>query len=460
MKKAVLILSILLTSLTGYSQNIAGQWYGLLKVGTLQLRIGFNISKTETGYSSTLDSPDQGAKNIPVQTTTFENAVLKIDAKNLGIAYEGVLQNDSIMGDLKQRGQVISLNLSRNKIEKELAKRPQEPVKPYPYYSEDITFENADAKITLAGTLTLPSKTGKFPVVVLITGSGPQNRDEEMFGHKPFLVLADYLTKQGIGVLRFDDRGVAQSKGNFKTATTVEFAADVTAAVSYLKTRNDININKIGLIGHSEGGIIAPMVAVKSKDIKFIVLLAGTGIPGDSVLLLQNELLTKAAYRTDKDWQDNKRFIQGAYEIVKKDTNTDSLKKDLKTYVTTAPAVTKKGMSDADFSNLFISQLANPWMQYFIKYDPSIVLRKVKCPVLALNGENDLQVAAQANLQAIKKALEAGGNKNVTIKELPKLNHLLQESTTGSLDEYAKIEQTFSPVALQELTNWILARIK
>lgn len=277
--------------------------------------------------------------------------------------------------------------------------------------------------------------------------------------------MADHLTKNGIAVLRFDDRGTAESTGDFGTATSLDFATDVESAIMYLQTRKEINKNQIGLIGHSEGGIIAPMVAVKSKDISFIVLLAGTGIRGDQLLLLQQELIGKALGVSEEELQKTKSINKAAFDIVIKSTNIKSLKTELTNYIEQTlkdnPESEKPaGMSDDDFIKLQVNQLTSPWMQYFIKYNPAIILEKVKCPVLAINGEKDLQVPAKVNLETIKKALEKGGNKKVTIKELPNLNHLFQECNTGSPSEYATIEQTFSPIALTEITNWIMKQVK
>nr|MDA3862160.1 alpha/beta hydrolase [Melioribacteraceae bacterium] len=428
MKKLLLIILTVLTTLSIYGQDITGQWNGVLKVQGTQLRIVFNINEVENGYSSTMDSPDQGAKGIPVTSTSFENSTLKLAILNAGIEYEGVLGNDNIVvGNFKQAGQSFSMNLSKEMVEKEKINRPQEPTKPYPYYSEDVTFENKKAGVVLAGTLTLPRKDGIFPVVVLISGSGPQNRDEELLGHKPFLVLSDYLTKNGIAVLRFDDRGTALSNGDFKTATSFDFSNDVEAGVQYLKTRKEINKNKIGLIGHSEGGIIAPMVASRSNDIAYIVLLAGTGIPGDQLLLLQQKLIGKASGISDDDLLKNEITNKKAFEIVNKSTNSEQLKTDLTNYIKQTlednpNAEQPEGMSEDYFIKLQVDQIISPWMLYFIKYNPAPTLEKVKCPVLAINGEKDLQVPPTENLGAIKKALEKGGNKKVTAKELPKLN--------------------------------------
>lgn len=459
------VLGILAATLA-FGQDITGQWNGVLKVQGTQLRIVFNIIKAENGLSSTMDSPDQGAKGIPVTSTNFENQTLKLAVANLKIEYEGILDKDNIIvGNFQQAGMSFPMNLSKEKIEKEKLVRPQEPKKPYSYYEEEVTFENAPAGITLAGTLTLPSKEGNFPAVILITGSGPQNRDEELMGHKPFLVLSDYLTKNGIAVLRFDDRGTGASKGDFKTATSVDLSTDVSAGVSYLLSRKEINKKKIGLIGHSEGGIIAPMVANSSKNVAFIVLLAGTGIPGDQLLLLQQELIGKASGLSDEDLKKARMINLGAYELVEKANTTDQLKVDMTNYIKkslaeSGNAFKPEGMTEDDFVKLQVDQITSPWMLYFIKYNPAGALEKVRCPVLALNGEKDLQVPPKENLGAIKNALAKGGNKKVTAIELPGLNHLFQECKTGSPAEYGTIEQTFSPTALTEILKWIQIQTK
>jgi pimeloyl-ACP methyl ester carboxylesterase len=338
-------------------------------------------------------------------------------------------------------------------------------VKPYSYNAEEVTFTNSKANIQLAGTFTFPKREGKFPAVILISGSGPQNRDEELMGHKPFLVLSDYLTKAGIAVLRFDDRGVGQSKGDFKSATTVDFASDVESAIDYLKTRKEILANGIGLVGHSEGGIIAPMVAVQPGKVNYIVLLAGTGIRGDKLLLLQQELVAKASGTKDAEIQQTREVNAGAFEILLKSSSAEAAKPDLKRYLSAAmkkyPDDTKpKGMTEDEFIALQLNQITAPWMYFFIRYDPSVALEKVKCPVLALNGEKDLQVPAKVNLPAIEKALKKGGNQHFTTRELPGLNHLFQECKTGAPTEYATIEQTFSPVAMGEVAKWILQQTK
>lgn len=465
MKNITLVLFTALITISIYGQDITGQWYGVLKVQGTQLRLVFDINKTDSGYKATMDSPDQGAKGIPVTSSTFENSILKIEIVNAAITYEATLNNDdAFIGTFKQGGQEFPMNLSRSPIKKEKVKRPQEPTKPYPYYSEDVIFQNSKANISLSGTLTLPKKEGYFPVVILISGSGAQNRDEELLDHKPFLVLSDYLTKNGIAVLRYDDRGTAESSGDFSTATSADFATDVNSAIAYLKTRKEINKKSIGLVGHSEGGIIAPMVASTSKDVAFIILLAGVGIQGDQLLLLQQKLIGKASGVSDEDLISNELTNSKLFDLVKQSKSAEQLNIELTKYIKQTlidNPNTKKpdGMSDSNFIKLQVTQIANPWMQYFIKYNPTATLEKVKCPVLALNGEKDLQVPSKINLEAIKEALEKGGNKNVTTKELPNLNHLFQECVTGLPIEYATIEQTFAPLALAEISNWILRQI-
>jgi pimeloyl-ACP methyl ester carboxylesterase len=460
MKRFIILSIIMLASLNSWGQDMTGQWNGVLKVQGTQLRLVFHI--TETG--ATMDSPDQGVTGISVTTATFNNPVLKITIADAGIEYEGTLGEDGVVtGTFKQMGQSFPLNLSRTTVEKETVVRTQEPAKPYPYHEEEVSFENEEAGITLAGTLTMPEKEGIFPAVVLISGSGAQNRDEELMGHKPFLVIADYLTRNGIAVLRFDDRGTAASTGDFKTATSFDFSKDVESAVRYLQTRKEINRKKIGLIGHSEGGMIAPMLASRSEDIAFIVLLAGIGISGDQLLLSQQEAIYTASGMSVAEWETIRAINAKAFEMVVQSTDPEQLKIDLTEYLKQIlkdhPDQKPQDMSEEQFIQLSVTQMTSPWMIHFIKYNPIPALEKTKCPVLALNGEKDLQVLAKENLEAIRSALIKGGNEQITVKAFPGLNHLFQECTTCLLSEYAVIEQTFSPVVLDEILQWIKKQI-
>jgi pimeloyl-ACP methyl ester carboxylesterase len=466
MKRLAFLMFLSLASLSGWGQDITGDWSGILKVQGMQLRLVFHIRQAAAGYEATMDSPDQNAKGIPVTSVSFESAVLKIAAANMGFEYEGTLGADGgVTGTFRQMGQAFPLSLSRKAAEKEPTLRPQEPTKPYPYYEEEVSFENREDGVTLAGTLTLPQREGVFPAVVLVSGSGAQNRDEELMGHKPFLVIADYLTRNGIAVLRFDDRGAAASTGNFAAATGYDFSKDVEAGVKYLKTRREVNRKKIGLVGHSEGGVVAPMVAARSKDVAFIVLLAGTGLRGDQILLMQQDLIAKGYGAGEEDRKQAQAINAAIFSIVLQSTDAEQLKADLADYlrqtVKSIPDTEKtKAMYDDNFIASSVEQMSSPWMQHFIRHDPAPVLEKVRCPVLALNGEKDVQVPARANLEAIRAALAKGGNRRVTAKELPGLNHLFQECTTGSPAEYGTIAQTFSPVALKEMLTWIKAQVQ
>jgi pimeloyl-ACP methyl ester carboxylesterase len=335
--------------------------------------------------------------------------------------------------------------------------RPQEPKKPYPYDEEEVDYENKRDGVKLAGTLTLPRGKGPFPAALLITGSGPQDRNESLLGHKPFLVLADYLTRQGIVVLRVDDRGVGGSTGSVPDSTTENFAADVTTGIEFLKTRKEIDPKHIGLIGHSEGGLIAPLVAAQNGDVAFIVLMAGTGLTGEEILYLQGALILKAGGASAEQLAKQRATQEGMFKILKEEKDPATAEKRLHEELSRNLTEEAKKKSEQAIAAQ-IKRANTPWFRYFLTLDPRPALRKVKCPVLALNGENDLQVPATENLREIEAALKAGGNKDVTIVSLPKLNHLFQTSETGSMSEYAKIEETIAPVALKTIGDWVLKR--
>jgi len=466
MKNFLLLLNIFFSVSSLLAQEITGTWNGTLNVQGTRLQLAFNIAENEKGYSATMDSPDKGVKDIPVATTTFENSTITFEIPTARISYEGVFKDSLIVGTFTQNNQDFPLNLTQQITEEEEAQRPQDPVKPYPYISENVSFINKKANITLAGTLTLPKKsTEDFPVVILISGSGPQNRDEELMGHKPFLILSDYLTRNGIAVLRYDDRGFGESTGDFSSATTADFATDVESAIAYLKSRKEINKNNIGLIGHSEGGLIAPMVAAQSKDVDFIVLMAGSGIRGDKLLLLQEELIENALGTSETEIRNLLQTNSKIFDVIVNAKDDTILKSKLrvtldKSLEEDAAIKIPDGMTKEEFISAQVNQFTSPWVKYFLRYNPSKILESVKCPVLAINGEKDLQVAPKENLSAIKDALQNGGNEMVTVKEYENLNHLFQESDTGSPMEYSVIEQTMAPIVLREITEWIRLQTK
>jgi fermentation-respiration switch protein FrsA (DUF1100 family) len=430
--------------------DIDGTWMGTLDLGTAKLRVVFHIINTEDGLIATMDSPDQGAKGMPTTSVTRDGMNLKIEAKSISAVFEGKIAADlaSIDGTFTQMGAPHPLLLKRVKDQAELElKRPQNPVKPYPYREEEVTYENKVENVTLAATLTLPQGKGPFPGVVLITGSGPQDRDETLLGHKPFLVLSDYLTRHGIAVLRADDRGTGKSTGVFANATTADFATDTEAGIAYLKTRPEVDPHKIGLVGQSEGGVIAPMIAARNKDIAFIVMMAGTGVPGDQILPAQSEAIEIASGKSPEEAAKDAAKEREMLTLVETEKDPSTLEKDLKEKMTGEVPEAQIGMQ--------IKQLTSPWFRYFLTYDPATALRKVTCPVLAINGSLDKQVLADQNLPAIHKALQEAGNKHAEIDELPGLNHLFQTAKNGAPSEYAQIEETMSPLALEKIAAWI-----
>jgi len=433
--------------------DIDGAWMGSLDTGVIKLRVVFHIVNTEDGLTATLDSPDQGTKGLPVASVTRDGASLKMEAKQIGGVFEGkiVADRSAIDGTWTQGGRSLPLVLKPVKDKSELErKRPQNPTKPYPYGEEEVFFDNTAQHVTLAATLTIPPGKTPFPAVLLITGSGPQDRDESLMEHKPFLVLSDYLTRKGIAVLRADDRGVGKSTGNFATATTADFATDTEAGVTYLKTRSEVNPRKIGLIGHSEGGVIAPMVAARNPDVAFIVMMAGTGVPGDALLAAQVEAIGLASGESPEEAAKGAAKERGILTLVETERDEAALAKEVK----------EKMAGDVPEAQIGaqLKRITSPWFRYFLTYDPATALRKVTCPVLALNGEKDTQVPPKQNLPAIRKALEQAGNKHFEIDELPGLNHLFQTAKTGAPAEYAEIEETISPVALEKVANWILTQ--
>ena len=445
-----------------FEDNLVGIWQGKLEVPGMSLRIVFNIAKDEKGkLTATMDSPDQRIEGIPVEEVTFKDGILHLEVKSARGFFEGKVQEDflSIEGELNQAGQSFPLVLER--VE-EIAKinRPQEPKKPYPYKEEEVTYENKDAGITLAGTLTFPFEKGPFPAVLLITGSGAQDRNETAANHKPFLVWADYLTRLGIAVLRVDDRGVGGSTGDFLQATSEDFAGDVLAGIEYLKSRKEIDPRQIGLIGHSEGAIIAPMVASQSPDVAFIVMMAGTGLTGEEILYLQSALILKVNGVSDELITKSRALQESIYTVLKIEKDNTVAAEELHGIIENAKLQLSEEEREKILFGAFIEPPIKliPWYRYFLTNDPKTALMKLKCPVLAINGEKDLQALPKESLQSIEEALIAGGNKDYTLKELPNLNHLFQTTQTGAPSEYGQIEETIAPEALDLVGKWILDR--
>lgn len=346
------------------------------------------------------------------------------------------------------------------------ANRSQEPVPPLPYAALEVTYANPAAGIELAGTLTVPPGEGPFPAVVLVSGSGPQDRDSDVFGHKPFLVLSDYLTRRGIAVLRSDDRGVGASGGDFVSATTEDFASDASAAAAWLRARPEVDGDAVGVVGMSEGGLVAPMVAARG-DVAYVVLMAAPGTPGERILLRQSELIARAMGAPDGQIDYNRSVQEGVFEVIVSEPDPAErarrIEETLRARFAELSAAEKAAVgltpaAEAQFIASQVEQLATPWFRFFLLHDPTETLRRVRVPVLAMGGGLDLQVPAEENLAAIEAALREGGNQDVTIVRLPGLNHLFQPAASGAPAEYPLISETMSEEAMETVAAWILER--
>jgi fermentation-respiration switch protein FrsA (DUF1100 family) len=452
---------VLLSFLLSNAQEFEGSWTG----GIQGMPLVFEISNTDGNYSAKMQSPSQSKTFLPMDTTSVEGSKISLVLNAYKIKYEGDLKGGKIIGSFTQGGFSAEMNLEKKAYVEVQPNRPQEPKAPFPYKTEDVFFTNPKANnIKLAGTLTLPSGEKNLPVAILISGSGPQDRNEELLGHKPFLVLADYLTRNGIAVLRYDDRGVAESEGIHKDATSADFATDVEAAVNYLKTRKDINKKQIGLIGHSEGGLIAPIViANNKKDVAFFVSLAGPGLRGDQVLLPQMRKGAELQGAPEKELNFEMNLMDQVFQkiLASKNFTNEALQQELKIMMTAAATKAPDALQ-SKYSEQYITevskQFSGNWMRFFLTYDPATNLEKVSCPVLAINGSLDYQVIPEINLAGMKSAFAKAKNKDVTLTTLPGLNHLFQNATTGSGVEYDQIEETFDPETLQLITSWINKR--
>ena len=432
-----------------------GLWQAALEANGLRLRFQLHVSHDDQKQLvAALDSPDMGISGLPAVKVSQKLNVLHFEIPIVEGVYEGTINptKSVIAGTWTQGGITRNLKFQRSDQLLELV-RPQNPAKPYPYREEQASFANPQAQVSLAANLTLPPGPGPFPAAILIAESGPQDRDETVAGHRPFLVLADYLTRKGLAVLRYDKRGIGKSTGNFDQATTEDFASDAAAAVAYLKSQKGIDAGKIGLIGHGEGGIIAPLMASRSTDVAWMVLLAAPGLKGEDVMLLQSELILKAAGFDEDRIAKARDFNRQSYDLARKERDAEALEAKLSDLVdstgmsTTLPPTTLKPQA---------RMMTSPWFRFVLDYDPVPALEKTHCPVLALNGDKDLQMAPKENLAQIQRALQQGGNKDFQTKELPGLNHLFQRAPTGSPNEYGGIEETFSPEALSLISDWIL----
>ena len=445
----ILFLTYALTGSVCYGQDnpIEGYWKGKLDLGLQKMEMGFNIMAVDSGISATLDVPAQSAFDIPVEETTFRDGQLNILMTSMEASYSGTLIGDDIEGVFTQRG--ISFPLNLKKGEKEPVKvRPQDPEPPFNYCIEEVSFVNEKEDNILTGTLTIPEGEGPFTAVILVSGSGQQNRDEEIENHRPFWVIADYLTRQGIAVLRYDDRGMGGSTGEVMMATSMDFSYDTEAAFDFLRNRKEINASRIGIIGHSEGGLINFMVAARRPEVAFLISLAGPAVNGIEISKAQTEAMLRASGMSEEMIAFTQNSNKQLFDIVEASNDreeADSLMRQL-----------VKGWGyNEELTEQTVSRCALPWMYYFMKYDPTDAIVKTNCPVLLLNGSKDLQVLVSQNFPVYETIIAEYGKTNITLHELPGLNHLFQHCETGLMDEYFTIDETISPEVLEMIVDFV-----
>jgi pimeloyl-ACP methyl ester carboxylesterase len=448
-------LIIFVFQLGAQQKSLHGFWIGKVDLPTVKLTTIFKIVEDESGnYILTLDIPEQSAKGLESEIIRQTPDSLIFITHKINRTFYGEFLNDSTLkGDWTKNRMSIPLTLHKSN-KAPVLKRPQTPQAPFPYNSEDVEYLNPKSGFKLAGTLTFPEKAKNCPAVVMITGSGAQDRDETIFEHKMFWVVADYFARNGIAVLRVDDRGVGGSEGNISEATSQDFADDVFAGVEFLKSRKEIDARKIGLIGHSEGGLIAPIAANNSSDISYFIMMAGPGMVGEQILYEQNDLALKAAGMPEYVINQNRLVQKAIFDVLKNESDSAEVINRLRA---TLSGGMYPGMND-DMKKAVDAQIAGvntSWFKCFLSYDPQPTLAKVKCPVLAINGVKDVQVPV-TNLDSIKRAINEGGNLGVTTIRFENLNHLFQNCETGAVAEYAQIEETIDPIVLKTMKDWIL----
>ena len=445
--KTNLLIVLLLFAVQTVFAQIEGYWSGKLNLGAAELELGFDIKAIENGFSATLDVPSQGANDLPVDETVFQDNHLQMKLSALGASYSGVLKDNLIEGEFTQRGMTFPLNLAKG--EKEVQQtRPQDPKPPFNYRTEEVSFTNKREGNTLTGTLTIPEGDGPFPAMVLVSGSGQQNRDEELMNHRPFWVIADYCARHGIAVLRYDDRGMGGSTGEVENATSLDFSYDAEAAFDFLRKQKHIDASHVGILGHSEGGIINFMVAARRPEVAFLVSLAGPAVNGIELLKEQQTALLRAQGMSEEMIQFSGNANAQLFDVVEASNNREEADSLLRQMV--------KGWGyNEELTEQTVSQFTMPWMYYFMKYDPTVAIVKTNCPALLLNGSKDLQVVASQNLPAYERIIANYGKTNLTLREMPDLNHLFQHCETGSPNEYFTIDETISPEVLELIVEFV-----
>lgn len=456
---ALILLAALALASSAAADGVAGAWHGAIQGPGGRLDVRVELGRGPGGWEGTIDIPAQGAFALPL-------AAVEVDGPRVRFAiagvpgdplFDGELAADEIAGTFTQRGQRLPFALRRGEAGPRV--RPQDPPAEVPYRSEEVRFPGDG--VELAGTLTAPRGPGPHPAVVLLSGSGAQDRDGEIMGHRPFLVLADHLSRRGIAVLRVDDRGVGESEGILAAATSSDLAGDALAAVHYLRSRPEIAWRRIGLLGHSEGALVAPLAATRSSDVRFLVLLAAPGVPGRELLPVQTRRIALAAGAPESTVERQVALLEEGLDLLAAGVDEETTRRGLlevaRRQLELAGGRPGDAVTDATIAQQ-VDLMLTPWFRFFLTYDPREALRRITVPVLAIQGELDLQVDADQNLPQVRAALEAGGNPDVTVRRLPGLNHLFQRARTGSPSEYFQLEETLAPEVLDLVAQWILER--
>ena len=439
-------------------EGFVGVWLGVLETPVSNLRLLVRLEETDDGFTGSLDSLDQGAIGLRITSVEITEKRIEFKLQRPSAGFEGMLNEDgsAIEGKWKQGGGELPLTLYRQAGEPDVA-RAQEPKRPYPYREEEVIFENESAGVRFAGTLTLPPDEGPFPALALLTGSGPQDRNETVSGHKPFLVIADALTRRGYAVLRFDDRGVGGSSGDVLQSTIEDFASDARAALAFLRQRPEVDPERVGLLGHSEGAAVATLAATEGHP-AFLVLLAHPGLKGEDILYLQGEKIARAAGQIDQEVIDaNRAFQRRTFEILREEADDEAASRKIRALVDEEVDRLTKGQDPALAEALKRStthMATNRWFRSLLDYDPVEPLDEVDAPMLFLFGERDVQVPPEENIRRIREQLGDRAER-VSIEVEPKLNHLFQESESGSIAEYSLLEQTISPAVLERIGEWL-----
>ena len=438
-----------------------GAWQGVIERNGAKLRLVLRVATADYGTIVTLDSPDQLSYNQDVPVFSRKDTKVALALPATGASYEAALAQGGaqMTGIWKRPGQPdasVTFTRSATPVAQFSTDRPQTPKPPFDYRVENVTFENPEQKdISLAGTLTLPKGNGPFPAAILISGSGANDRDDTALGHKPFAVIADHLTRHGFAVLRYDDRGVGGSKGDHDAADSVDFASDANAAARFLMSRPDIRHDAIGFIVHSEGGVTGPLAMASNKQVAFLVMLGGPGVRWDRMLLTQIRLIGLSRGKTKAELDRAEPKLAAIYRAMAHARSEDDASKAVAPMLTPEILIALGAPPDADREQL-ARQMSSRWARYLFGYDPATNLKKIRVPVLAMTGSLDVQIPAKDNLPAIKAAL--AGDRDVTVKQLPGLNHLFQTAKTGAPGEYADIQETFAPAALDLMTDWLVQR--